>query len=82
MGDDKTQNSDVYANPTSGLYLSQVAEGIAKCCKELHIPCKNMYSESNINEYNWKKYTVDGTHRNEAGYELLGRQYSRFITSN
>lgn len=82
MGDDKKQTSDEYVNAASGLYLSAIVDGIENCCKELHIPCKNMYNESNINKYNWDSYTVDGTHRNETGYALLGMQYSKFIISN
>lgn len=82
LGTNHDQTSDTYVNPTSGLTLPQVCDGIAECCKELHIPCKNMYYESNLNQYTRDEYLSDYVHRNEKGYKLLGEQYAKFVDSN
>ena len=82
LGDEPYETSDTYINPTSGLKLTDVCDGIYNCCKELHIPCKNMYYESNLNQYTRDEYLSDYVHRNEAGYKLLGIQYAKFIDSN
>ena len=82
LGTNQDQTSDTYVNPTSGLTLPEVCDGIAQCCKELHIPCKNMYYESNLNQYTRDEYLSDYVHRNEKGYKLLGEQYAKFVNSN
>ena len=76
------ETSDTYKNATTGLLLSEVGDGIEATCKALHIPCKNMYYSSNLNEYTRDYYLADGTHRNKAGYKLLGTQYAKFISAN
>ena len=75
-------DSDTYTQGTSGLKLFEIGDAIDSECKKLHIPCKNMYYESNLNTYTKTLYMSDGTHRNEAGYRLLGEQYLKYISSN
>jgi lysophospholipase L1-like esterase len=75
------EDSDTFKNATSGLLLPEIADGIVEVCNELHIPCKNMYVESNINASNWNHYKADNTHRNAKGYKLLGTQYAKFVAS-
>lgn len=80
--DDGTKDSDVYANTSSGLYLYQIAEFIEDISKEYHLPCKNLYYSGNINSFNASLYMNGSPHRNEKGYELLGRQWAKFIETN
>lgn len=82
FGDNKTENSNTYRNPQTNLLLEEVGDHIETVCGKLGIPCKNMYRNSNINEFNRDIYLSDNTHRNARGYELLGQQYAKFILSN
>ena len=82
LGENKDQTSDTYRNPTTNLLLSEVGNAIEQAAKSMGIPCKNMYYCSNLNEYTRDAYMSDGTHRNAAGYELLGKQYAKFVLSN
>ncbi len=78
----KDKDSDTLKNEKTGLSLREVSDMIAKTCKELHIPCANMYVRSLTNVFNWDFYTSDGTHRNAAGYALLAKQYAKFMLSH
>lgn len=82
LGTNQDQTSDTYTNPTSGLKLTDVCDAIAETCKELHIPCKNMYYDSCLNQYTRDEYLSDYVHRNAKGYELMGKQYAKFVDSN
>lgn len=82
LGTNKDETSDTFINPTSKLKLTDVCDGIANTCKELHIPCKNMYYDSNLNMYTRNEYLSDYVHRNVKGYELMGKQYAKFVDSN
>lgn len=74
-------DSDTVKNPQTGLTLREVADQIETVCMELHVPCANMYVRSMTNRFNREHFTVDGTHRNAAGYALLARQYAKFMLS-
>ena len=77
QGDGK--NSDEYPNG-SGKYLYEFAEAIKSASEDdMHVPCLNAYKESQVNKYNQSVYLVDGLHRTQYGYKVLGEQYGRFI---
>lgn len=82
LGTNQDETSDTFINPTSNLKLTDVCDAIANTCKELHIPCKNMYYDSNLNKYTRNEYLSDYVHRNAKGYELMGKQYAKFVDSN
>lgn len=82
LGTNQDETSDTFINPTSNLKLTDVCDGIENTCKELHIPCKNMYYDSNLNKYTRNEYLSDYVHRNAKGYELMGKQYAKFVDSN
>lgn len=82
LGTKQDETSDTFINPTSNLKLTDVCDGIENTCKELHIPCKNMYYDSNLNKYTRNEYLSDYVHRNAKGYELMGKQYAKFVDSN
>lgn len=65
-----------------GLLHSDYADAMVKTCRELHLPCCDLYAQSNTNEWNWHYYTADGSHRNARGYRLLAQQYAKFILSH
>jgi len=79
---DDGQDSDNHPNATTTLYLYEYCDAIVDECKKLHIPCKNMYYTSGVNSYTASTYLVDGLHRTAIGYELLGKQYAKFILDN
>lgn len=81
LGTSQTETSDTFTN-TKGNLLSEVGDAIENTCKELHIPCKNMYYCSNLNQYTRDMYMFDSTHRNADGYKLLASQYAKYILSN
>lgn len=80
LGDAQNQDSDNYQN-NIGKYISDYADAIENACKQLHVPCKNMYYESNINASNVATFYSDGVHRNAKGYKLMAEQYAKFILS-
>lgn len=79
MNDDDNNDSDNY--PINGVYLHEVGDAIFDACKALHIPCLNYYYTSGSNTYNRSAILNGGTHRTKYGYELMGKQYSKFIMS-
>jgi lysophospholipase L1-like esterase len=80
----KTGNSDQDSSGAEGntLYLYDIANAIQTKAKEFHVPCKNLYYESNINRYNQATYlSGDGVHPLPKGYTLLAEKIARFLLS-
>lgn len=65
-----------------GVYLYDVCEDIEKASNRLHLPCKNLYKESNISAYNSSVYLLDTVHPNDLGYERIGTCVANFLASN
>lgn len=79
---DRTTGVDSNSERHNDKNLMEYAAEIETAYNRMSIPCKNLYREGMVNKYNREKYLSDGVHRNIAGYELLGRQYARFIADN
>ncbi len=80
LGTNSDQNSDTYKN-SEGITLIQLGEKIESVCSGLNnVYCKNMYSV--ITSSTASSYIKDGTHCNEAGYNLLGQEFANFISSH
>ena len=80
LGPNSNQNSDSYVN-SQGITLVQLGEKIKNLCLGLNnVYCKNMYSV--ITSSTASSYIKDGTHCNQAGYNLLGKEFAKFISAN
>lgn len=79
---DSGQDADTYINTTSNLKLYDICEAIIEEAKVFNVPCKDMFYNCNINQYNKDYYMGDGTHPNANGYATMGEKIGKFINSN
>lgn len=82
LGTSGSYDSDEYTNPNSGLKLREICEAIIEASHAAHVPCKDMYYESGLSQYNRETFfTSDGTHLKAAGYAVYGEKVAKFIDS-
>lgn len=69
---------------SEGKYLFDYVSAIITACNQLNMPVFDLYSNSGINQYNWKKYIGDdGTHwRYPVGREYFARLITKYIRNN
>ena len=77
-----SDNADDYTNPTLNMNLRTYSNTIAAAIKEFSYPVYNIMADGGVNKYNYSYYLKDGVHRTIKGYELLGKQYAKFIKNN
>lgn len=75
-------DSDLTTNK-SGHYLNDYVQSIINICKMYHVPCLDLYNNSNINKINQSYYlSTDGVHPSDKGYELIAQKVSKFLISH
>ncbi len=84
IGKNNSENSNTYIQPNTKLTLEQFGNAIENCVLSLQneigdIFVKNMYQNPYLNQAHAEEYLVDGTHYNQAGYQILGTMYADFI---
>lgn len=71
-------NLDITPN-SAGLYIADYVSAIKDVCKTFRIPVFDAQYECGINNVNYNTYLSDKLHPNDAGYELIGTKFGRFI---
>jgi len=63
--------------------IDKYVEGQVSVCRELGVPCLNLYTDSGINQWNAPDFfSDDKLHLNEAGYNHIKETQARFIAGN
>ena len=66
-----------------GKVLTDYVDAILEVCREVNIPCFDLYHGSNVNEYTSDTYLADdGLHQNATGNVLLTEKIYKFLMSN
>ena len=73
-------DSDSRPNP-SGLFLREYVDATIEIAALNHIPCLDMWRTLGLGVNNYKAFTFDGTHPNEAGAIRRGEAIAAFISS-
>jgi lysophospholipase L1-like esterase len=76
------QNLDCDSHPNEGgIFLKQYVEAMLEVAALNHIPCLDMWRTLGINADNFKSFTADGLHPNEAGARRRGEVIASFMNS-
>lgn len=62
--------------------LNDYVEAVKSIGEKFNIPVLDVYNNYDININNLDKYTIDGLHLNNDGYEVLGEDVATFISNN
>jgi GDSL-like Lipase/Acylhydrolase family len=73
-------DSDDRPNP-SGLFLKEYVDAMIEIAALNHIPCLDMWRTLGVGFHNYKSFTFDGTHPNQAGAIRRGEAIAAFISS-
>lgn len=76
------RNNDGYTSNSvnkAGLKLIDYVNATKEIGSEKGINVIDLYNESEINENNLYKYTVDGLHPNNEGYKIIGNELNKKI---
>jgi lysophospholipase L1-like esterase len=73
-------DSDTHPN-AKGVFLKEYADAVEATAVLNHIPCLNMWRTLVLNINNYKSFTIDGTHPNEAGAIRRGEAIASFMNS-
>jgi lysophospholipase L1-like esterase len=74
-------DSDTHPNK-SGVFLKQYVDAMVEVANSRGVPCLDMRRTLGIDSANYKNFTFDGTHPNEAGAIIRGEVIASFIKSN
>ena len=74
------QDSDTHPN-SRGTYLREYVDAVVETAALNHIPCLDMWRTLGLGVNNYKLFTYDGTHPNEAGAIRRGEAIAAFINS-
>lgn len=70
---------DIHNKNKAGYKLIDYVNAVKELGEYYDIPVRDLYNESEINENTLNKYTRDGLHPNEEGYEILASEMISFI---
>jgi lysophospholipase L1-like esterase len=73
-------DSDTHPN-ARGIFLKEYVDAMVEVAALNHIPCLDMWRTLGLNINNYKSFTFDGTHPNEAGAIRRGEAIASFINS-
>jgi lysophospholipase L1-like esterase len=73
-------DSDTHPNQ-GGIFLKQYVDAVVSVATATGVPCLDMWRTLGINATNYKAFTLDGTHPNEAGARIRGEVIASFISS-
>ncbi len=74
------RNSDTNPNGI-GLFLKDYVSAMVELAELNHIPCLDLFSTSGVSSNNYKDFTLDGIHPNDAGVYRRGEMISHFVKS-
>jgi lysophospholipase L1-like esterase len=74
------QDSDTHPN-SRGTYLREYVDAVVETASLNHIPSLDMWRTLGLGINNYKQFTYDGTHPNEAGAIRRGEAIAAFINS-
>jgi lysophospholipase L1-like esterase len=74
------QDSDTHPN-SRGTYLREYVDAVVETAALNHTPCLDMWRTLGLGINNYKLFTYDGTHPNEAGAIRRGEAIAAFISS-
>ena len=62
--------------------LKEYITVIKELCTEYNLPCKDLFHESGVNQFNHTSYLItDGLHQNELGDTLFSEKIAKFLMS-
>lgn len=74
------EDRDTNEQPNSaGIFLKQYVDAMLEVASLKRVPCLDMWRTLDLNIANYKVWTVDGTHPNEAGAVKRGEVIASFI---
>jgi lysophospholipase L1-like esterase len=73
-------DSDTHPN-AKGIFLKEYVDAMLEIAALNHIPCLDMWRTLGLGINNYKTFTFDGTHPNEAGAIRRGEAIASFISS-
>lgn len=60
------QDSDIYPNEL-GFFLKDYVEAMFACAHLNRVPCLDLWTDAGVNKQNYRDFTLDGVHPNDAG---------------
>jgi lysophospholipase L1-like esterase len=73
-------DSDTHPN-AKGVFLKEYVDAMVEIAVLNHVPCLDMWRTLGLNINNYKTFTVDGTHPNEAGAIRRGEAIAAFMNA-
>jgi hypothetical protein len=73
-------DSDTHPN-VKGVFLKEYVDAMVEIAALNHVPCLDMLRTLGLNIYNYRTFTSDGTHPNEAGAIRRGEAIAAFMSS-
>jgi hypothetical protein len=73
-------DSDTHPN-AKGIFLKEYVDAMVEIAALNHIPCLDLWRTLGLNINNYKSFTADGTHPNEAGAIRRGEAIAAFMSS-
>jgi lysophospholipase L1-like esterase len=76
------QNLDCDSHPNeSGIFLKEYVDAMIEVAVLTHVPCLDMWRTLGLNTNNYKSFTADSLHPNEAGARRRGEAIAAFMNS-
>jgi lysophospholipase L1-like esterase len=73
-------DSDTHPN-VRGIFLREYVDAVVEAAALNHVPCLDMWRTLGLGIHNYKSFTFDGTHPNEAGAIRRGEAIAAFVNS-
>ena len=73
-------DSDTHPN-SRGIFLREYVDAMLETAALNHVPCLDMWRTLGLGINNYKSFTYDGTHPNEAGAIRRGEAIAAFMSS-